>query len=47
MIFHKFYLLKEIFVIFDFNKANIIDGATPPAPKIKTFLLFFLIRNRF
>ena len=29
------------FEILDFNNANIIDGATPPAPKIKTFLFFF------
>ena len=37
--FSKVLLLKEISCIFDFNKASIIEGATPPAPKIKTFLL--------
>ena len=30
-------------VILDFNKANIIEGATPPAPKIKAFVLFLLL----
>ena len=32
---------KLIFEIFDFKKAKIIEGATPPAPKIRTFLFFF------
>ena len=27
--------------IFDFIKANIIDGATPPAPKIRALLFLF------
>ena len=32
---------KDIFRILDFKKAKMIDGATPPAPRIKTFLFFF------
>ena len=41
-------LLNKILETFIFFKAKIIDGTTPPAPKIKTFLFlisYFVLLN--